>query len=182
MRGQRGMSTLGAVLLAGTTGLLTATLLMDWMIVDVHVTEEETPIHLTIPFPLIVADAAARFIPDEALEDAEVPPELKQQRDLVMAAVHGLMESPDAHYVKVEAEDVLVDIYKEGDTFHVAVDSEDAIVRCNVPIDGVVAALEDWDWETFDPGLVFDFLRAADNGELVKVETSDGVRVAIKMW
>jgi hypothetical protein len=182
MRGQRGMSTLGAVLLAGTTGLLTATLLMDWMIVDVHVTEEEMPIHLTIPFPLIVADAAARFIPDEALEEAEVPPELKQQRELVMAAVHGLMDSPDAHYVKVEAEDVLVDIYKEGDTFHVAVDSEDAIVRCNVPIDGVVAALEDWDWETFDPGLVFDFLHAADNGDLVKVETSDGVRVAIKMW
>jgi hypothetical protein len=92
------------------------------------------------------------------------------------------MDSPDAHYVKVEAEDATVDIYKEGDTLHVAVDTEDATVRCNVPIDGVVAALEDWDWETFDPGLVFDFLHAADNGDLVRVETEDGVRVAIKMW
>ncbi len=39
MKNQRGMSTLGAVLLAGTVGLLTATLMMDWMVVDVHVVD-----------------------------------------------------------------------------------------------------------------------------------------------
>ena len=37
MKRQRGISTFGAVLLAGTAGLLTATLMMDWMVVDVHV-------------------------------------------------------------------------------------------------------------------------------------------------
>ena len=63
MRSQRGVSTLGAVLLAGTAGLLTATLLMDWMVVDVHV-EEDTPIHIKVPFPLIIADVASHFIPD----------------------------------------------------------------------------------------------------------------------
>ena len=33
MNRQRGMSTVGAVLLAATAGLLTATLMMDWMVV-----------------------------------------------------------------------------------------------------------------------------------------------------
>ena len=72
MNGQRGMSTLGAVLLAGTAGLLTATLMMDWMVVDVHVVEDDTPIHIKVPFPLVMADIAAGFIPDELLEEAEI--------------------------------------------------------------------------------------------------------------
>ena len=181
MRSQRGMSTLGAVLLAGTAGLLTATLLMDWMIVDVHV-EEDTPIHIKVPFPLIIANAATAFIPDEALEEAEVPPELKAQKDLVMATVTALLETPDTHFVKVETEDANVDVYKQGDNLRVEVIAEDAVVSCTVPIDGVAKALEDWDWETFDPQMVFDILHAADNGELVNVETEDGVKVAVRMW
>ncbi len=182
MRSQRGLSTLGAVLLAGVTGLLTATLLMDWMVVDVHVTEEDMPVHMTVPFPLILANAAARFIPNEALEKAVVPPELKAQREVVLEVVRSLLESPDAHYVRVDTEDAKVDISKKGDTLTIAVDADGAVVLCNIPIDGVVAALEAWDWETFDPSMVFGMLRAADSGHLVRVVTDDGVRVAIKMW
>jgi len=184
------MSTLGAVLLAGTAGLLTATLLVDWMVVDVHVLdvshhddiELDAPVHIRVPFPLIVADIAAGFIPDEVLEDAEVPPELKAQRELILAAVEGLLDSPDAALVKVRTEDANVDIIKDGDTLRISVDADDAVVRCNVPIDGVLEALADWDWETFDPKMVLDVLHAAENGDLVTVATDDGVRVAIKMW
>ncbi len=56
------------------------------------------------------------------------------------------------------------------------------MVRCNIPIDGVLEALENWDWQTADPQMIFDILHAAENGELVTVATEDGVRVAIKMW
>jgi hypothetical protein len=182
MNGQRGMSTLGAVLLAGTVGLLTATLMMDWMVVDVHVVEEDTPIHIKVPFPLVVADIAAGFIPDELLEDAEIPPEVKAQKELVLATVRSLLESPDAVLVKVRTEDANIDISKDGDTLRIAVDADDAVVRCNVPIDGILKALEDWDWETVDPQMIFDVLHAAENGDLVTVTTNDGVRVAIKMW
>jgi hypothetical protein len=182
MKSQRGMTTFGAVLLAGTAGLLTAALMMDWMVVDVHVVEEGAPIHIKVPFPLIVANMAAGLIPDEALEEARVPPELKQQKALVLAVVRELLESPDAQLVTVRCEDASVDIAKDGDTLRIAVDADDAIVRCNVPIDGVLAALENWDWETFDPQMAFDILHAAENGELVTVTTTDGVRVAIKMW
>ena len=72
MHGQRGMSTIGAVLLAATAGLLTATLMMDWMIVDVHVVDvsghddihADLPVHIKVPFPLVIADIATGFIPD----------------------------------------------------------------------------------------------------------------------
>ena len=66
MNGQRGISTLGAVLLAATAGLLTATLMMDWMVVDVHVVDVsenddlqvDAPLHIRVPFPLLIADIA----------------------------------------------------------------------------------------------------------------------------
>ena len=182
MNGQRGMSTVGAVLLAATAGLLTATLMMDWMVVDVHVIEDDTPIHIKVPFPLIVANLAAGFIPDEVFEDAQIPPEAKAQKELVLATVRSLLDSPDAEYVKVRTEDANVNIFKDGDTLRIEVDADDAVVRCNVPIDGILEALEDWDWETFDPKMVLDVLHAAENGELVTVTTDDGVRVAVKMW
>lgn len=178
---ERGISTFGGVLLAALAGLLTATLLMDWMVVDVHVVED-TPVHVKVPFPLLIADAAASFIPDEVLEETRVPPELKAQRELVLTAVRALLESPDASFVKVDTEDAKVDINKTGDNLLIAVDADDATVRCTIPIDGVLEALEDWDWETFDPALVLDVLHAADNGNLVTVATDDGVHVAIKMW
>ena len=93
-----------------------------------------------------------------------------------------LLDSPDAALVKVQTDDANVEIVKEGDTLRIAVDADDAVVRCNVPIRGVLEALEDWDWETFDPRMVLDMLHAAENGDLVTVATEDGVRVAIKMW
>ena len=182
MNGQRGMSTLGAVLLAGTAGLLTATLMMDWMVVDVHVIEDDTPIHIMVPFPLVVADIAAGFIPDELFNDAEIPPEVKAQKGLVLATIASLLDSPDMHLVKVRTDDANVDIFKEGDTLRILVDADDAVVRCNIPIDGVLSALEKWDWETVDPQMILDVLHAAENGEFVTVATDDGVRVAIKMW
>jgi len=190
MNGQRGMSTVGAVLLAATAGLLTATLMMDWMVVDVHVVDVsdhddiqvDAPLHIKVPFPLLIANIATGFIPDEAFEEARVPPEARAQKELVLATVRALLESPDAELVKVRTEGANVDIYKDGDTLRIAVDADDAVVRCNIPIDGILKALEDWDWETFDPQMVFDVLRAAESGDLVTVATKDGVRVAIKMW
>jgi hypothetical protein len=190
MNGQRGASTVGAVLLAATAGLLTATLMMDWMVVDVHVVdvsdnndiEANVPVHIKVPFPLLVADIATGLIPDEALEEARIPPEARLYKELTLETIRALLESPDAEFVKVRTDDANVDVYKEGDTLRIAVDADDATVRCNVPIDGILEALEEWDWETVDPQMFFDVLHAADNGELVTVATDDGVRVAIKMW
>ena len=92
------------------------------------------------------------------------------------------LDAPDTALVKVSAPDVLVEISKLGDNLRIAVDADDAIVRCTVPLDGVLYALEKWDWETFDPDLIFDTLGKADNGPLVTVEVDDGTKVAVNLW
>jgi hypothetical protein len=154
---------------------------MDWMMVDVR-TPAPDAMHLRIPMPLVAGRIATALVPDEALKDARVPPELRQQRELVLAALGSLAEGPDTKLVSVVAPDARVEIEKEGDLLQIAVDADDATVRCVVPLDGVREALEDWDWQTFDPGMVLDVLADAPMGELVRVEADDGTRVVITMW
>jgi hypothetical protein len=178
---ERGVSTLGAVVLAALAGVLAAGLMMDWMVVDVR-TPAPDELHIKVPFPLIAGRIATAFIPDEALEETEVPPEVRAQRDVAIEALRALVDAPDATIVKVEAPDAIVDITKRGDDLHLAVDADDAVVTCVLPLDGVLDALEHWDWESFDPKLVFDVLSAAPMGNLVTVEVDDGTRVAINMW
>lgn len=178
---ERGVSTLGGILLATLAGMVTAALIMDWVVVDVR-TPAPDAFHLKVPFPLVVGHVASSLIPDDVTDEAVVPPELREQRELVLAVVRSLVESPDATLVKVQADDARVEVTKKGDDLLVSVDADDATVRCTVPLDGVLDALEDWDWETFDAGMVFDVLAAVNHGELVTVEVDDGTRVAINIW
>jgi hypothetical protein len=178
---ERGISTIGGILLAGLAGMLTAVAITDWMVVDVRIADPD-PMHIKVPFPLFIADVASSFIPDDVLEAEEFPPEITANRELIMAAVTSLLEAPDSALVKVSAPDALVEISKIGDNITVAVDADDATVRCTIPLDGVLYALEKWDWKTFDPDLIFDTLGKADNGPLVTVEVDDGTRVAVNLW
>lgn len=178
---ERGVSTVGAVVLVGLAGTLAAVAAMDWMMVDVR-TPAPDAMHLRIPMPLVAGRIATALVPDEALKDAQVPPELSQQRELVLAALGSLAEGPDTKLVSVVAPDARVEIEKKGDLLQIAVDADDATVRCAVPLDGVREALEDWDWQSFDPGVVLDVLAEAPMGELVRVEADDGTRVVITMW
>ncbi len=181
MNRQRGVSTVGAVVLAGLAGVLATVFMMDWMLVDVHTPEPES-MHIMVPFPLLAGRVAASFVPDEAFRDAEMPDEFVQQREVVLTALRELAETPDATLVRVDADDAIVEISKVGDDVLVSVDAEDAKVRCKIPVDGILDALEDWDWQTADPQMIFDILGSASMGELVTVEAEDGTRVAIKMW
>ena len=178
---ERGISTIGGILLAGLAGMLTAVAITDWVVVDVQIVDPD-PMHIKVPFPLFIADVASSFIPDEVLDETEVPPEMAANKELILAAVTSLLDAPDTALVKVSAPDVLVEISKLGDNLRIAVDADDAIVRCTVPLDGVLYALEKWDWETFDPDLIFDTLGKADNGPLVTVEVDDGTKVAVNLW
>ena len=178
---ERGISTIGGILLAGLAGMLTAVAITDWMVVDVQITDPN-PMHIKVPFPLFIADVASSFIPDDALDVEEFPPEIAANKELIMAAVTSLLEAPDSALVKVSAPDALVEVSKIGDNITVAVDADDATVRCTIPLDGVLYALEKWDWKTFDPDLIFDTLGKADNGPLVTVEVDDGTKVAVNLW
>lgn len=177
---ERGVSTLGTVVLAGIAGLLVATVLADWMIVDVKVPEED--LRIVVPVPLVALRAAAGLIPEEELREARVPAEVREHRERVLAAVSALEQAPDGVYVEVDARDAKVRVEKKGDELLVSVDAEGARVSCAIPVDGVLDALEDWDWETVDPSMAFKVLGRADIGRMVTVEADDGTRVAITKW
>jgi hypothetical protein len=181
MHRQSGVSTVGAVLLAGLAATLATLLMMDWMFVDVQTPEPES-IHIMVPFPLLAGRVAAGIVPDDVFRDAEMPPEVLQQREVVLTALRELADTPDATLVRVDADDAIVNISKTGDDLLVSVDADDTTVRCKIPVDGILDALEGWDWQTADPDLIFDILGSASMGEFVTVEAEDGTRVAIKMW
>jgi len=178
---ERGISTIGGILLAGLAGILTAVAITDWAVVDIQIVDPD-PMHIKVPFPLFIANVASSFVPQEALDETEVPPELAANKELILAAVTSLLEAPDSALVKVNAPDAHVEVSKIGDNLLVAVDADDATVRCTVPLDGVLYALEQWDWKTFDPDLIFDTLGKADNGPLVTVDVDDGTKVAVNLW
>ncbi len=178
---ERGVSTIGGILLAGLAGILTAVAITDWMVVDVQIADPD-PMHIKVPFPLFIADVASSFIPEEAFEETEIPPEVTANKELILAAITSLLDAPDSALVKVSAPDARVEVSKLGDNLWIAVDADDATVRCTIPLDGVLYALEKWDWKTFDLDLIFDTLGKADNGPLVTVEVDDGTKVAINLW
>jgi hypothetical protein len=177
---ERGISTIAAVALTAVAGMVTALVMMDWVVVDVQ-TYGQDSVHVVVPCPLLVPRIAANLVPDEALQEAKIPPEVRQYRENVIDAVAVLNEIPDTVLVKVDSRDAQVEVKKEGDDLLIAVDADDAVVRCKVPIDGIYEALDEWDWETVDPDMIFDLLSEAGNGNLVTVE-SEEARVVINLW
>lgn len=175
---QRGMSTVGAVLLAAVAGVGAAVALADWVVVDVTTTGEDA-VHLVVPFPLILGHMATAAIPDDALEDTRIPPEVAAHRDEIITALRTLVDAGDATLVEVHDGDTNVTISIRGDELLLLVDEDDAKVTCKVPLAGIADALEDWDWQTFDPGMVFDALGDATSGDLLLVEADDA-RVSIR--
>ena len=178
---QRGMSTFGGILLAGLAGMMTAVVVTDWMIIDIQIADPD-PMHIRVPFPLFIADVASSFIPEDAMDVEDFPPEIAANKELILAAITGLLDAPDTALVKVDAPDAQVEVSKMGDNLWISVDADDAKVRCTIPLDGVLHALEKWDWQSFDPDLIFDTLGKADNGPLVTVEADDGTKVAVNLW
>jgi hypothetical protein len=179
MMRQRGISTVPAIIVTGLAALVASVLMMDWMIVDVETTGPDA-VHVKVPLPLLIADVATNFIPDEAFADATIPPEVTEQREAVIRALSTLLEIPDTTLVEVEEPDTHVLISKEGDDLKISVDADDAMVRCSLPLDGIAEALERWDWKTVDPEIIFDILGAA-HGNLLTVEAEDA-KVVINMW
>ena len=178
---QRGISTIGAVVLAALAGLATATVIADWVVVDVRTPEPEN-LHIKVPFPLVVADIAMAFIPEDVMEEVRVPDEVRAQREAILGALEALADAPDGNLVEVTTPDEYVRVFMEDGDLQVHVDAEDATVRCSVPIGGIHRALEGWDWEVFEPRLALKALHAASHGPLVEVHADDGTHVKITKW
>jgi len=177
---ERGVSTVLSVLMAAMLGCVVALILMDWVVVDVE-TVGEDGVHLVIPAPLLAARAASQLLPEELTRELTVPPELRENRDTVINALHALLEAPDRTLVSVSSPEADVEITKSGDTLQIDVHAPDAVVTCAVPLDGLERALERWDWQTFEPGLALDVLDAAGGGTLLRVDAEDA-KVVLSRW
>ena len=177
---QRGFSNLATVLLAIVGGLIVSVLLMDWVVVDVE-TRGPDRVDLTIPVPLGAARLAMAFVPmDDA--DLDVPPEVRENKDAILAALRDLDGCPDGTVlVRVQAPDAKVLITKDRGLLRVDVDADDAVVHCALPLAAARRTLERWDWQRFDPKMALDLLAATPSGPLVAVDSSDA-RVRISMW
>ena len=176
---QRGATTLDVVVLAALLALLVAPLFMGWLVVDVR-TPAPDRVNLKIPVPLGLLRLALVLAPDRELA-VEAPAELRHQREVVLAVLRALDESPDGTtFVRVTSPDAKVRIAKEGGRLVVDVDAEDGRVRCNLRTAALQRALEAWDWQQLTPDLALDLLAAVGPGELVAVDAEDArVRISV---
>jgi hypothetical protein len=176
---QRGATTLDVVVLAALLALLVAPLLMGWLVVDVR-TPAPDRVNLKLPVPLGLIRLGLALAPDRELA-VEAPVELRQQRDVALAVLRALEESPDGTtFVRVTSPDANVRIAKEGGRLVVDVDADDARVRCNLRADALHRALARWDWQQITPDLALDLLAAAGPGQLVSVDAEDArVRISV---
>jgi hypothetical protein len=176
---QRGATTLDAVVLAALLALLVAPLFMGWLVVDVRTPAPEQ-VNLKIPVPLGLIRLGLALAPDRELA-VEAPAELREQREVALAVLRALDESPDGTtFVRVTSPDASVRIAKEGGRLVVEVDAEDGRVRCNLRAAALRRALERWDWQEFTPDLALDLLAAAGPGQLVSVDAEDArVRISV---
>lgn len=97
--------------------------------------------HIVVPVPLVLAQAALAFVPEEKirvkLDRAE------KYLPLAREVLDALAQGPDGELVRVEEPGEEVVITKEGDTLHVRVQDKDDDVTVNVPLRLVQAAVPD---------------------------------------
>jgi hypothetical protein len=174
---QRGIGTVGTVLLAGLAAVVVGVVVMDWAVVDIE-TRDEDAVRLKVPVPVGLARFALAFAPDSA--SAPVPAELREHREVILAVLEELEKHPDATLVRIESPDARVHVRTERGLLRVDVDADDAVVRFALPIKRVRATLARWDWERMTPRLAAELIAAAD-GELLHVDADDA-RVRISIW
>jgi hypothetical protein len=133
--------------------------------------------HIILPVPLLLADAAAAFVPRHEIR---LPPEAVKHLGVAREVLQALADCPDAELVRVEEASEQVTIRKTGDTLHVEVhgrDGED--VSVNVPLSAVRDLLREDG--TIEPADAVRVLRHARFTNLVDVRNGDE-RVKVTVW
>lgn len=127
--------------------------------------------HIVVPVPLILAQTAMTFAPDEA-KYVDCPQFARYQK-VALTVLDELEQAPDG--VLVEARDGAesVIIRKEGKLLRINVeDGGGESVECNLPIRSARRAVEAYDGHGFPTKAAFWALRRAPRGTLVHVKDS----------
>jgi hypothetical protein len=135
--------------------------------------------HLTIPVPLLVAQAALTFAPDEAKYVA--CPQFARYQKVAATVLKELEHAPDGVLVEVHDGDDSVLIQKVGGVLCIDVKSADGeSVECNLPLRSAIKAVEAYDGHGFPTKAAFWALRRAPRGILVHVkDAQDEVTVRL---
>jgi hypothetical protein len=128
--------------------------------------------HLTIPVPLLVAQAALTFAPDEA-KYVECGQFARYQK-VATTILDELEHAPDGVLVEVHDNGDSVLIRKEGSLLRINVDeAAGETVECNLPIRSAIKAVEAYDGHGFPTKAAFWALRRAPHGTLVHVKDGE---------
>lgn len=135
--------------------------------------------HFVIPVPLILAQAALNFAPEEAqyVECEEFGP----YQDLAIKVLEELKNVPDATLVEVQSRSESVLIRKSGDELLIDVESGSDIVYCRVPLKSAIKMVKSFDGKGFNTSEAIAGLRRARLGTLVHVQSGDD-EVKIRMF
>lgn len=133
--------------------------------------------HFMIPVPLVLAQAALTFAPNEA-RYVECP-EFAPYQDLTVRILEELESIPDAVLVEVEDGGDSVLIRKEGENILVNVTEGDRqSVECKVPLPTALEIVRAYDGTGFPTMTAIKGLRKASMGTLVHVQDgSDEIRI-----
>lgn len=170
------LKALGALTLAGGATLAS----MSYVVVDVR---EAGPkgMHLVVPVPLVVAEAALALAPKHA-GHVELPPEVQRCLPVAKQVAAELRSMPDAELVRVQEPGEDVRIAKVGDHLEIRVNGRHEKVSVNVPLDGLEEMLEGLQGGTVDARKIVGALRHSSNTNLVEVQSKDGEHVKIWVW
>jgi hypothetical protein len=169
------MSPKKAILLAFLLTPLMMVAMAKYVIVDVR---ESAPdgLRLWVPVPLIAAQAALQFAPDEARHIREK--DFTEFLPLLRAVAKELKNAGDAELVRVEDKDQRVLVTKSGVDLVVDVSGPDQQVHVAVPVEAVEEFLDGTDGKCLHPADILSALGGI-SGDLVYVKDSD---TEVKVW
>src|SRR5262245_23682894 len=141
-------------LICATPFVLMGTLLGITGVALVDVRESPDGHHLTIPVPLMIAQAALTFAPDEA-KYIQCPQFARYQKVAATILVE-LEHAPDGVLVEAHDRGDSVLIRKEGDVLRINVDEASGeTVECNLPLRSAIKAVESYDGHGFPTKAAF---------------------------
>jgi hypothetical protein len=111
------------------------------MVVDVNPSDGP---HIVVPVPLLAAQVASGFLPEEARRELDLTEHLDGVDPAAFQElIAALREAPDGELVRVEDGDELVIVAKRGDTLEVMVDGISEQVDVTVPLNVVARVVGD---------------------------------------
>lgn len=164
----------GGLTLAAGVGVAS----MDYVVVDVK-PDRDAP-RIIVPVPLLAAEAALSFVPDQDI-DLRMDDEARRLLPVASALVSELRAMPDAEIVRAEDGDEEVSIAKRGESLEIRVASDRERLAVKVPLECVEGLLRSARAGRMDLRRALAGLHRFGRTDLVEIQT-DREHVRVYVW